>query len=149
MSKATVAQVINHGFSATMFGDPADFATETTGYVALLLNEATIEVRTAVGTTVYDSADAGGIEELRIIEAELYLTAARLWRRRATFLAADLNTSRVDDDAPDAQAQALKNAQTAEDQAWKAISKLTSGTTETGGLAVGLVQSGPFSEVST
>ncbi|RCX32075.1 hypothetical protein [Thioalbus denitrificans] len=143
MPKATAADITALGFSAVQFGAPDDWAA----YVAPMLDDAEAFITGEIGAAAY--AGAAGTTLFYLKRAEVNFVASELWRRRAVQLDADLRLQRTEDSqAYLRQREYLAMAQAAEDRAWDFLSKVT-GSLATGGVAVGVVQSGPFTEVNT
>lgn len=141
MAKATTQDIEAIGFTATQFGDPADWS-DVSGYLDALLTAAALEVREAIGASTYDGAGSGSFTEHRIIEAEKYLVAAELWRRRAVFIERATVTGQRDSSV-DEQTRCYKNAMAAEDAAWNYLEVLGA-TTRYGGISQSVVETEQF-----
>jgi len=153
MPLATEQNVIDLGFSAKQFGDPADFSAADTGYVALVLKDQALEVESEVGSGVYASAKANGtLEEKllfkRIKNAEVYLSAAELWRRVEQYEREATVSGRSETGAETIGSRALKDAEKAEDKAWQEISLIT-GRSRIASFSGGVIESGHFDSVVT
>ncbi len=139
MAKAKPKDVTALGFSGQQFGSPGRWDVPN-GYIAGIINVMAQEVADRVGQTAYDAATGLALERMR--QAEIWLTAAELWRRMEQFERADLNMARSDGGAETISSRLLKNAEAAEERAEQWLARITGG----GGLAVGYVQTGPYSE---
>lgn len=153
MPKATEANVIDLGFAAQQFGGPAEFATPGSGYVALILADVALEVEAEVGSSTYTDANASGTVEQklafkRIKNAEMYLTAAQLWRRIEQFERQNKVAGREGDGAETISSRALRNAEEYEAMGWEQISLIT-GTRRGSGFSTGTVETGHFPEAVT
>ena len=145
MAKATVQDLLDFGFKAQQFGNPADFATASTGYLARVLNDAATFVRDQIGAAAYDALVATSADELHTRLAEKYFAAAELTTRRETFKDSDARL--VGDDGLEAPAsRALNTAQRLEDMAWGYLARVAPGVGANGGVAAGYTQSGPYPE---
>lgn len=145
MAKATLPQIQRLGFSAAQFGDPDDWLTPGTGYLAEILTSVGTFVRDEVGASGYDAATGSTLTD--ITEAEKALVSAELWRRRAAFMdsSASLGNS---DSAYLIIREYLGNGDKAEERGLELIAKVK-GSSVNGGIAVGVVESGHFVESTT
>lgn len=148
MPKATIQELQDFGFKAMQFGNPADFATAATGYLARVLNDVGVFVRDQVGAAAYDAQTAGTLAEMHTRLAEKYFAAAELTARRETFKDSDARIVGADGlEAP--TSRALNTAQRLEDMAWGYLARVAPGASATGSVAVGHTQSGPFPDHAT
>jgi len=150
--KATAKNVIDLGFQAEQFGKPADFNTETTGYVALVLIDQSLEVENHVGATIYAAADAGGSLEQklnfkRIKNAEMYLTASELWLRIEAHERKSLVAGRNSKGNETIGSRALKNAEELEEKASNELVLIAGVPFRNASISGGAVESGHFSAV--
>ncbi|MDY6981161.1 MAG: hypothetical protein SV201_14900 [Pseudomonadota bacterium] len=153
MPKATAANVINLGFASEQFGDPTGFEDEDTGYVALILADVALEVEAEVGSTAYTDADAGGtaaqkLAFKRLKHAEMYLTAAQLWRRIEQYERQSKVQGREGSGAETISSRMLNNASEYEAMAWDELALIT-GTRRSGSSSFGTVETGHFPEAIT
>lgn len=151
MSKATIANITALGFDAQQFGNPSDWATATTGYLALILSDKSIEVQAAVGDAAYADAVTGGttaqlLAFTRLKDAEVALVEAELWRRLEAFERTQAVAGRDGQYPESMSSRLLKNAEAAEDRAWAAVAKVNGA--RGGGPSTEVLQSGPFTEVT-
>jgi len=154
MPKAAAADVIELGFNETQFNAPTNWAQESAGgYVYDILADQALEVEGAVGSVTYAAASATGTdtEKLnfsRIRRAEMYLTAAQLWRRIEAF---ERGNKAIDHTAissrENPQSRPLANADAAEQEAWYLVGLIT-GEPRDGALSTKYVQSGRLSTVT-
>lgn len=144
MPKATPQNVIDLGFSATQFNSPADF----NAYITAILDDVELEVTEEVSAAVYAAATSGSLNFKRIKTAEVYFTAAELWRRIEQFERANMSVGRGGDQVETISSRMLKNAEEAEAKAWAELAKVTGNDGSTG-MAAGHLQSGRLSTVST
>jgi hypothetical protein len=118
MSKATVAHVVSLGFVAEQFGTPADFSV----YLQGPLDDVALRVRALVGASTYDAASSSGTDAqqlafMRLKNAEMYLTAAELWRRIEIFERTRAVKGRGESGAETIGSRELENARQMEAQA--------------------------------
>ncbi len=151
MPLATITDVINLGFSAQQFGNQPDFETENSGFVAQILSDVARLVRAEVGSSTYDDADDAGTDSQQLKYtylslAEKHLAAAELWRRVEAFERRDKITGREGSGAETIGSRALANAEKFEALAWAEVTRVT-GTSRAGGISVGRVETGPYSQV--
>lgn len=142
MAKATIQSVIDMGFTAEQFGDPAGF-DQAAGYVDTVLSNMGLVVADAVGASVYDAA--ANLDLYRIEEAEKYLTAAELMRRLVNFEQAKMHKSRSAEAVELENQRILKRAELADKTAAMHLQAL--GVDTDGALAAGHNTQDPF-EVS-
>lgn len=90
MAKATIQDIVNLGFNAKQFGNPADFE-QAGGFIDAILVNIGLVVSDAVGATLY--ASASNLDLYRIEEAEKYLVSAEMLRRLANFNQSKMNNS--------------------------------------------------------
>lgn len=151
MSKATTLNIEALGFIAQQFGTPADF----TAYLTDVLDDVALRVRALVGASGYDAASASGSEAeqlnfVRLKNAEMYLSAAELWRRVEIFERTRAVKGRSDGGAETIGSRALTNAEAMEERADTFLMEMgvsLAGATS-GGFAVGVNESGIFEAVS-
>lgn len=84
--KASIQSLLDEGFKPDGFGNPGDFATETSGYLARVLASAGLWAAAQVGQSTYDGAAAGTYTVDRLARAETCYAAAVLWQRRIKFI---------------------------------------------------------------
>lgn len=149
MAKIEIQDVLDVGFRKEQFGTPADFETPETGYLARLIDYAAIWVSGMVGATAYNAAASGSIEELRLARAELCYVKAELWRRRAAFLDANAFSALEGNASAAAERTSyLKHAAEADHCAQYNVDVFNNGgdvSAADGGVSLGHVESGPFS----
>lgn len=145
MAKATPKNITDLGFKPGQFSNPPDWDdSDDVGYLQSIINDAATQVSARVGATAYAAATAG--DDLRgLKKAEVYLTAAELWRRLEQFEAANLNTARSSEGQPTISSRYLNNAGKAEQTAEDALADFVGNST----LAVGTVETGHFPEVGS
>lgn len=151
MPKATAADVINLGFNANQFGGLTDFATEATGYVAVIVSDVALEVENEVGSSVYAAADSGGTAEQklnfkRLKMAEIYLSAAELWRRLESFERGQQLQALSQGGTETIGSRALNTASKFEQAGWDEVENIT-GSPRAGGISVGTVETGMYSSL--
>lgn len=152
MPKATEKNVIDLGFDKSQFRGVDDFNTVDTGYVALILIDQSLEVEHEVGTVIYSAAKVGGTTEeklnfKRIKNAEMYLTAAELWRRIEHHEREATVKSRESNGNETIGSRAIKNAETFEQKAWNELVLITGVNSRNASISVGAVESGPFDSI--
>lgn len=148
MPKATIQELQDFGFKPQQFGNPPDFATAGTGYLARVLNDVGVFVRDQVGGAAYDAQVAGTPAEMYTRLAEKYFAAAELTTRRETFKDSDARLVNADG-LEAAVSRSLNTAKKSEDIAWDYLTRVAPGATASGGVAVGHTQSGPFPDHAT
>jgi len=84
-SKATIQDVLNEGFQAVNFGNPANFVTAGTGIVDSLLARASNWASTKVTAANYTAATTGYVFDC-LVRAEVAYASQALWLRRVNFL---------------------------------------------------------------
>ncbi len=146
MAKATVDNLVALGFQTEQFGAPDDFDTNSEGgYLFDVLTDSALEVEDKVGTENYEAASSSSVEFEYIKKAELYFSAAELYRRREIFDDANVRVGSQDSD-PKIQSRYLKRADDYEVLANSYLAKL--GTLfSTSSVSVGNVQTGHFAGV--
>lgn len=140
MTIASVQDLISIGFRAEQFGNPANFALGG-GLLQTLLAEKAALVQALVGAAVY--ADPTVVQRHYLREAERYLCAAELWRRRSVHEDANARVARQQGQGPSYSAE----ARNADALAWQALDQL--GVSQYGGLAVGYVETDPLAVASS
>ncbi len=150
MSTATVKDVIDLGFTAQQFNNPADFDAEDAGYVFRVLDDVGLEVLAEVGAAVYSAANASGTEGeklnfKRIKNAEMYLAGAALWRRIEGFERMVVVQGRDSGGPESTSSRALKNAQEFSSIAWTEISRIT-GVEREGRSSFGHIETGHYAK---
>lgn len=150
---ATVPDVIALGFDAQQFGQNADFTSEDAGFVFDILADVAIEVRVVVGATTYDSADASGTDDLKLLfkrikTAETYLAGAELWRRIEAYERRNRVVGREGSGTETISSRALKNAEEYEARGWAEVERIT-GVEREGGSSFGYVETGHYDEVGS
>jgi hypothetical protein len=85
-AKVTLQDITDAGFKAAQFGTPADWATETNGYLARLIKRAELWAQGKFGTAAYDAVAENTTTHERLRSAELCWCSAHLWKRRAGFI---------------------------------------------------------------
>lgn len=149
MSKAAITDIVNAGFRAEQFGNPADWATATTGYVAVELARAGRWAEARLGAAAYAAAVAGQYVFDLLVLAETHRTASALWRRRASFCDANISVGLQESQYMERR-EYLAHAAEADAAAEQAISDAiveNGGSVELPGtgISVGHVEVGAFS----
>jgi len=109
--KATIADVLNEGFQAAMFGGVATFATAG-GVVDTLLTRASNWAQSKVGVNNYNGATSPSYLFDCLLHAEVAYASCELWRRRIAFIdgSATLNLDAGNRSAMLAEARKLSDA---------------------------------------
>lgn len=144
MSIATTQQLKDYGFKAEQFGSPADFDV----YLQDILTAAATWASPEVGSSVYSAAESAGsgTNWEAIGKAEKYKAIAELWRRRAAFIDGSA-TQAEGDPTPVLIARYEKSAKDYEDLARQQLARVSGDDPTSGsGVAIGHVQTGPFTE---
>lgn len=151
--KAAISDITDFGFQPQQFGDPDNWDTADTGYVARVLKDVAREVRVAVGAARYDAAaddgsDAQQLDFTNIKRAEVYLAAAVLYRRLEAWNSGNTRVGR-DGETEAPNARVLNNADRMTTLANEYIARVqvvsnTSGANP----AFGMVETGPYPETA-
>lgn len=88
-AKATIQDVLNEGFTAIMFGSPANFAI-TSGVIDTLLARASNWAQSKVGIAAYAGATTASYAVDCLVRAEVAYASQSLWIRRIGFLDASV-----------------------------------------------------------
>lgn len=145
MPKAVISDLTSVGFRQEQFGDPADWSAAG-GYLEQVLADASLEVQEAVGANSYAAATAGTLKYKRMRRAEVYFSAAELWRRIEQFERSNAQLGRESQEESTAS-RALANAERYDQLAMAEIRGLT-GSDLQSGVAIGYVETGHFAEVA-
>jgi hypothetical protein len=154
MTKATINDVIGLGFAAAQFGNQSDFSADAAGgYVFDVLADVALQVRNLIGAGTYDAADsAGATDELKlnfsyIKQVEMHLSAAELWRRRASYADSSMSLSRNITDLGELIDSYRRSADKAEEKAWEYIGRIT-GVSREGSISTGVLETGLYPAVT-
>lgn len=153
MAKATINDITGLGFNAAQFGAQTDFsAAAAGGYVFDVLTDMAIQVRRRIGATRYDAANKAGTDDQQldfsnIKQAETYLTAAELWRRRAAYADSATALSRNFADLGPLIDSYRRNANAAEEKGWDFVVQVT-GVSRDGSISTGIVETGLYPAVN-
>ena len=149
MSKATPTDARNEGWRDSQFGGGFADAAAFDTYLQSALDEAANWASAKVGAALYAATTSGyGLDLLK--RAELCFTAARLWRRRASFFDSQANQG-LEKSAADERRAYLKHAddawQCAQDVLAEALRELGVDLDALSGLpqiSIGHIETGPF-----
>lgn len=153
MSKATVDDVIEMGFSAEQFGAQTDFSGKE-GFVAGIINDVALEVRVEVGATLYEAADSAGsdVEKLnfkRLKTAEMNLAASVLWRRIENYERRSSKLGGGESGTETIGSRALRNAEEFEGLGWDEVALITGRNPRDSGMSMSVSESGPYPKVTS
>lgn len=145
MAKATVKDLTDAGFRTTQFGSPPEFEGSD-GYLAKILAAAGRWAEQRFGAAAYAALADPSFARDAVVHAEIYHSAAQLWRRRVAFLDANAAAARDEGFAYLNRREMLAHATECENQAELWIAKAVDGAGAVDGsaIALGLVESGRF-----
>lgn len=155
MSKATTTDLREEGWRADQFGGGFANGAAFDAYLTTVLGEASRWVEAKLGTATYAAAVSPSYLFDTLKRAELCFAAARLWKRRATFLDSQGNTG-LDQSAAAERSAYLRQANAAMECAEAAlveglrlagVDPEVLGTVS--GFAIGHIETGPFPISST
>lgn len=155
--KATAQDIVDEGFREELFGAPAGFFDT---WLPRLLLDAELWARLQIGDAAYDSAVVNaGTTPLRaawskLVQAEVYLTVARLWERRVVTVEGNAVQGLEDPGAN--RAAYLEHAAAYTTKAWAALREAgdhlgvaVPDAYEGSAIAVGHVETGRFPAASS
>ncbi|MFO0293802.1 MAG: hypothetical protein ACK51F_10720 [Rhodospirillales bacterium] len=155
--KATAQDIVDEGFREELFGAPAGFFDT---WLPRLLLDAELWARLQIGDAAYDSAVVNaGTTPMRaawskLVQAEVYITVARLWERRVVTVEGNAVQGLEDPGAN--RAAYLAHADTYRSRAWAEMREAgdhlgvaVPDAYEGSAIAVGHVETGRFPAASS
>jgi hypothetical protein len=153
MSKATIQDIVDEGFTPSQFGSPVNFIAPD-GYIATLLTRAGNWATQRVTPTNYAAATAGYVLDC-IVRAETSYVCEELWKRRSKFLDGNAQIGMGDDRRSEMIKTCLSNAEDAMCDAnfWISEAQRALGIDPTAdmggtGISTGYVETGAFPQTS-
>lgn len=150
MAKATAQQLRDEGWRVEQFGGALD-ATGFTAYLTTVVTEAGRWAEHHIGTASYAGMAANSYVSDCVVRAELCFSAAKLWKRRASFFDAGVQQDLQSPAYAERREylahadQMMECANSALADALRAIGLPTDGLgADWSGMAVGAVETGPY-----